>query len=331
MSELFARLPKVELHLHVAGSVRPDTMREFVERDGLDPILWRDYCRASDGEGLPRYLRRFAAWDATVTGPDRFGRVVRELQEDLAADGIAYAEPRLRPPTDDDGAWDELVTAAVGATNASIGPSLGFIAVLTRGWSTERALREVRRAARWARRGIIGLDVSGDESQDGAQALQPAIALARDAGLNITVHAGEAAGPESVRNALRLFEPARIAHGVRAAEDADLVAQLRATGVHLEMALTSNVQTACVREISEHPFRELLRQGVSVGLNTDNRTISGTTLSAEYAIARRVLGLSTEDLKRATLAALEAAFLCPAQRESLAAAVTQASESIAHP
>lgn len=324
MSESFARFPKVELHLHVSGSVRPDTMREFVETDGLDPALWREYRRADNAEGLPTYLQRFAAWDATVTSPGRLGRVVRELQQDLAADGVAHAEPRLRPPTDDDAAWDELVTEAVNATHASTSATIGFIAVLTRGWSSERALREARRAARWAGRGIIGLDVSGDESQDGAQALQPAIALARDAGLNITVHAGEAAGPESVRNALRLFEPMRIAHGVRAADDADLVAQLRATGVHLEMALTSNVQTGCAREISAHPFRKLLHEGLSVGLNTDNRTISGTTLSAEYAIARHELGLSTADLERATLAAVEAAFLPPADRGSLAAGVRQA-------
>ncbi|GAC1324928.1 MAG: hypothetical protein NVSMB2_23290 [Chloroflexota bacterium] len=141
MSEEFERLPKIELHLHVAGSVRRDTMRAFVETDRLDPALWREYRRAADREGLRRYLRRFAAWDATVTSPDRLARVVRELAEDLSTDGVVYAEPRLRPPTDDDAAWDTLLAAALDAARSPRPAWLGFIAVLTRGRVGEPAHR----------------------------------------------------------------------------------------------------------------------------------------------------------------------------------------------
>src|SRR5205823_506110 len=124
--EALARLPKVELHCHVAGSVRPTTMREFVEADRLDPRLWQAYSRATPGEGLTAYLARFAAWDAAVRTPERIRQVVAELRADLAADGVAYAELRLRPATDDDGEWDALMVAAVDGARAQDEPRLAF-------------------------------------------------------------------------------------------------------------------------------------------------------------------------------------------------------------
>jgi adenosine deaminase len=295
---------RVELHCHVAGSVRPATMRAFVEADGLEPRLWQIYACAADGEGLSAYLARFAAWDATVTSPERLYQVVAELREDLAADGVAYAELRLRPPTDDDAAWDALLAAATEAGGCGPGPRIAFLSVLVRGWDRSRALREARRAARWAGRGVVGIDVAGDESRDRAAPLADAVRLAREAGLGVTAHAGEGAGPESVWQALQLFQPDRIAHGVRSVEDPSLVAALRERRIHLEMAPTSNVHTGCVRHLADHPFGELLRAGVSVSLNTDNRAISGTTLSAEYAGS----GLSEPELERCLAFARDAAF-----------------------
>jgi len=292
----FREVPKVELHLHAAGSVRPATMRAFVAADGLPPALGDNYAPAAKGEGLAAYLARFAAWDATVRGPERIARVVAELSADLTADGVTYAEVRLRPPTDDDGLWHAMMESAVQAARAATTPALGFIAVMLRGWSADRAEREARRAATWAGRGVVALDVAGDE------------ALGGFAGLALATHAGETGGAAAVREALALLVPDRIAHGVGAAEDAELVSELRDRGLHLEMAIRSNVQTGAVEEPSRHPFAALLRGGVSVGLNTDNRTISGTTLSDEYALAAGALGLSWAELGRATVLAAQATF-----------------------
>jgi adenosine deaminase len=311
-AERFRALPKVELHLHAAGSVRPATMRAFVAEDGRDAALAEHYTTAATGEGLPAYLTRFAAWDATVQSAERLARVVAELRDDLAADGVVHAEVRLRPPTDEDGRWHAMMEAAVRAA-----PSLGFIAVMLRGWSAERAEREAQRAARWAGRGIVALDVAGDEAIGGFAQLAPATRIAREAGLAISAHAGESGGARAVREALAVLAPARIAHGVGAATDARLVAELRERGVHLEMAVRSNVQTGAVAEPSRHPFAALLRGGLSVGLNTDNRTISGTTLSDEYALAAGALDLSWEELTRATVLAAEASFLPERTRAAL--------------
>jgi len=301
-------MPKVELHLHAAGSVRPSTMRAFVVADGLPSALADRYAPAQTGEGLPAYLARFAAWDATVRRPDRIARVVEELAADLRADGVSYAEVRLRPPTDDDGLWHAMMESAVQAAASAAPPGLGFIAVMLRDWSGERAEREARRAAAWAGRGVVALDVAGDEALGGFAPLARATRVAREAGLAISTHAGETGGAAAVREALALLAPGRIAHGVGAADDADLVSELRDRGVHLEMAVRSNMQTGAVRELSRHPFPALLRRGVSVSLNTDNRTISGTTLSDEYALASDVLNLSWAELARATVLAARAIF-----------------------
>jgi adenosine deaminase len=304
----FREVPKVELHLHAAGSVRPATMRAFVAADALPPALADRYAPAATGEGLPAYLTRFAAWDATVQSPDRLARVVEELAADLLADGVVYAEVRLRPPTDDDGLWHAMMESAVQTARLATTPALGFIAVMLRDWSADRAEREARRAAAWAGRGVVALDVAGDEALGAFATLARATRLAREAGLAISTHAGETGGAAAVREALALLGPDRIAHGVGAAEDAELVSELRDRGLHLEMAIRSNVQTGAVREPSRHPFAALLRGGVSVGLNTDNRTISGTTLSDEYALAAGALGLSWAELARATVLAAQATF-----------------------
>src|SRR5499433_1298708 len=187
-SERYRRLPKVELHLHAAGSVRPATMREFVLADGAPMALADAYAPASIGEGLPAYLARFGAWDATVTTPERIARVIAELAEDLAADGVAYAEVRLRPPSDDDGRWHALMEAAAETARARTAPAIRFLAVMLRGWSTERAEREARRAAAWAGRGVVALDVAGDEALGGLETLAPAARIARAAGLEIAAH-----------------------------------------------------------------------------------------------------------------------------------------------
>jgi adenosine deaminase len=322
--EPFRAAPKVELHLHAAGSVRPATIRAFVSADGLPPSLADRYAPAATGEGLPAYLTRFAAWDATVHSPDRIARVVAELAADLQADGVGYAEVRLRPPTDDDGLWHAMMESAVRAARAAAAPELGFIAVMLRGWSADRAEREARRAAAWAGRGVVALDVAGDEAVGGFASLAPAARVAREAGLAVSAHAGETGGAPAVREALAQLAPDRIAHGVGAAADPDLVAELRDRGLHLEMAIRSNVQTGAVTEPARHPFAALLRAGVSVGLNTDNRTISGTTLSDEYALAAGALGLSWAELARATTLAAEASFAPVAARRELVARIRDA-------
>lgn len=316
-ARLFQDLPKVELHLHLPGSVRRQTMCAFLGEDGQPCALSESYSQASNGEGLRRYLARFAAWNAVAWTPERLARIVAELRADLAADGVVYAELRLRPPTEDEGHWDALMEAAVTASEDGDGPMLRFIDYVNRHWSAERAEGEARRAIAWSGRGVVGFDISGDESMYDAAHLVRAVQIARGGGLAITAHAGEGAGPASVWSALDLFAPDRIAHGVRSVEDLRLISELRDRNVHLEMALTSNLQTGAVAELDGHPFAALLKAGLGVSLNTDCRTISGTTLSTEYTIAAMTFGLSLADLARVADHAAGAMFWHSDQREAL--------------
>ncbi len=314
-------LPKVELHLHVAGSARPSTLAEL-EGEAARPLL-RDYGPAQHGEGLARYLMRFRAYDAAVRTPSALGRVVTELCEDLRADGVRYAELRLRVPdrAASDREWDAYMGATVEAMNAAHaggGPRCQAIVVLLRHWPLERVEREIGRAIRWSTRGIAGVDVAGDEAVDTLETFAPALWRARDAGLELTVHTGEARGPEAVARAVRAIAPRRIAHGVRAGEDPAVEASVREAGVHLEVALTSNLQTSAVGSLADHPFgRWAHGGGPSVGLSTDNRAISGVTLSGELRLAAEAFGLGRAELGRVMCSAAEAAFLPPDERAAL--------------
>jgi adenosine deaminase len=217
-----------------------------------------------------------------------------------------------------------MMESAIQTARAVAAPAIEFIAVMLRGWSEDRAVREARRAAVWARRGIVALDIAGDEAIGGFATLAPAVRVAREAGLAIDTHAGETGGARAMREALTLLGPDRIAHGVGVVQEAELVSEVRERGLHLAMALTSNTQTGTVPDPARHPFAALLRSGVSVGLNTDNRTISGTTLSDEYALAADVLGLSVTELAHATTLAAEATFAPAEVRRRLAQAVSDA-------
>lgn len=319
------RLPKVELHLHVAGSARPATLAEL-GGPVVAPLL-ADYAEAAVGEGLARYLGRFSAFNPAVDRPKAIARVMAELAEDLLRDGVAYAEARVRVPdtAGDDGHWDAFLEAAVEATRAARrhgGPWLEVIVVTLRTWPAERVLREARRAARWAGCGVVGFDVSGDESRGCLRDLQPAVAVARAAGLGITLHAGEGRGAEAVAATLDLLAPDRIAHGVRGAEDPAVEARLAALGTHLEVAVTSNLQTGAVPHLAHHPAGRWAREGrLSFGLNTDNRTVSGVTLSGELDLAERSLGMTHARLAARMRQAAAAAFLPAAERTALLAEI----------
>jgi adenosine deaminase len=162
---------------------------------------------------------------------------------------------------------------------------------------------------------VAAFDIAGDEAGFPIDAHVAAFRFAIDHGLHRTAHAGEAAGPATVWETLRAFEPSRIGHGVRGIEDPKLLAHLKANGIHLEVCPSSNVQTRAVRSYAEHPVDKLLRSGVSLGINTDTRTITNITLNEEYALLREHFGWSDDEFLTCNRAALRAAFLDEAVRE----------------
>jgi adenosine deaminase len=295
--------PLVDLHRHLEGSIRPATCTELAARIGADmlPARWRPaFVAAAREDGLLPYLAKIENATALVRTLDDWRRVTVEAVSDAFGDGLAALELRFSPQfiarmtgLDADDVID-AVSDAVAGTGLPI--EVGLIGIVVRDEGPDSAVTQVRRLLRH-QSALVGADLAGDEAGYPAALFAPAFRLAHDQGLAVTIHAGEAAGPQSVWAALRLG-PQRIGHGVRSAEDPRLLAHLAAAGVTLEVAITSNVQTGAARGRAEHQLATLATAGVLVALCTDNPAVSETRLTREYELAGDLVNAATLDVIR---------------------------------
>jgi adenosine deaminase len=301
--------PLVDLHRHLEGSIRPATSLEFATRLGAHslPSQWRSGLVAAEREeGLLPYLAKIDNATALARTLDDLRRVTTEAIADACGDGLAAVELRFSPEfiasmtgLDADDVID-AVSDAASSTGLPI--EVGLIGIVVRDKGPSSAVVQIQRLLRH-KSALVGVDLAGDEAGYPALLFAPAFSLARDAGLPVTIHAGEAAGPQSVWAALSLA-PQRIGHGVRSAEDPRLLEYLAASGVTLEVAITSNVQTGAARSRTQHQLATLVAAGVRVALCTDNPTVSDTRLTREYEYALDLVDASALDLiKKNALAA----------------------------
>ncbi|HKS17488.1 MAG TPA: adenosine deaminase [Planctomycetota bacterium] len=311
-------LPKVELHRHLEGSVRYATLKEIAREAGI-PIPKRNQVQVgkNDPRTLRSFLKKFDPLHNLYPSRDAIERVAREATEDAARDGILHLELRFSPvhfarrmkadPVEVAG-W--IIRAArLGAGVMTV----KFIVTLGRHHSPRENAPSVD-AAIEHRGDVVALDVAGPEHLPLAP-FAPLIKRGTRKGLGLTIHAGEARGPESVREALALGAT-RLGHGVRAARDAKLLEEIQARGIAFEMCLTSNVQTGAVRSVDRHPLIQLLRAGQVVTLNTDDPQVCGTNLVREFDEARR-LGLDGIAIGLLQVHAIGAAFLGKSDRAKL--------------
>ena len=306
--------PLADLHRHLEGSIRPATAIELAARAGISkpPAQWRSaLVAAGREEGLLPYLAKIENAAALVRTLDDWRRVTAEAITDAFSDGLTALELRFSPQfiAGMTGLDADDVIEAVSDAASSVGLPIeaGLIGIIVRDEGPESAAAQVRRLLRH-KSALVGVDLAGDEAGYPAALFAPAFRLAREAGLPATIHAGEAAGPRSVWDALRLG-PQRIGHGVRSAEDPRLLEHLAASGVTLEVAITSNVQTGAARSLAQHQLAALAAAGVRVALCTDNPTVSDTRLTREYEIARDLVDATALDIIRQN--ALAARFTSP--------------------
>ncbi len=323
----FAALPKAELHLHLDGSVRPATVLDLARRDGVplptdDPARLEAYLEASDDcRSLLEYISYFQLPIAVMQTVEALERVTVELCQDLARDGVRYAEIRYAPwlHVGRGLALADVVRATLRGWQAgrqATGVAGGLIVTGLRDMSPEQNVALAQVAGRFAGEGVIGFDLAGDEAGHPPGLHEDAFRLARSLGLHVTIHAGEGAGAESVRQAIALGAT-RIAHGVRAQEDAEVLEMAREQAVQFDMAPTSNFHTKAVRRLEEHPLKRFFDQGIAVTISTDARTVSRTTLTLEYTRAADLLGCSRQDIWAMDLQALDRGFADPAVRAKL--------------
>ncbi len=324
-------LPLIDLHRHLDGSVRLATILDLGRKHGLPLPAWdeeglRLHVQVVEPEpGLMAFIGKFRWMVGVLADLDACRRVAYEAVEDAAAEGLAYvelrfspcfmAEPHGLPP---EGVVEAVVDGIEGGQR-DFGVRANAIGILTRSWGPEAARRELE-ALLSQRDRIVALDLAGDEARFPGALFVDHFRRGRDAGWRVTVHAGEAAGPESVRQALDELGAERIGHGVRAAEDPALLDLLAERRVGLEVCPTSNVQTSTIRSYSASPLLAFLERGLLATINTDDPGISGIDLPHEYRVAAPAAGLDPALARRAQENALEAAFLSAEEKTDLARA-----------
>jgi adenosine deaminase len=304
--ELLRRLPKAELHCHLDGSVRPQTLIELAaERDVTLPASTEaqvnEYMVVRDAANLEDYLTRFSVTLSVMQDAASLERIARELVVDAARDGVRYIEIRYSPVlnTQEGLSLDEAVEAPLRGIEAGTresGTGSRLIICALRHLEPSVSSELARLAVAYKHRGVVGFDLAGGERGHPASDHVESFAYARAHDLAVTVHAGEGAGADSVREAVHVCGANRIGHATRLFEDPSLAQYVNDRRLTLEICLTSNVQTRAVASYGVHPLRGYFDSGQNVVLNTDNRLMSGTTLTDEYAHAATSLGLDLREL-----------------------------------
>jgi adenosine deaminase len=325
--ELLRVLPKAELHCHLDGSVRAETMLELAREYGQtmpvdDPDALREHMVVKDAHNLEEYLERFAITLSVMQRAEAIERIAYELAADAARDGVRYLEARYAPVLNirEGLSLDEAVEAAArGLARAERDHDIvgRIIVCALRHLEPSVSLGLARLAVAHRDRGVVGFDLAGGERGHPASAHADAFAYARQHDLAVTVHAGEGDGADSVRQAVHLCGAHRLGHATRLIEDESLTSYVTDRRIALEVCLTSNVQTHATESFDTHPVRQYFDRGMNVVLNTDNRLMSGTTLTDEYLIAARHHSFTFEELAAIALNGFASAFIPWKERMAL--------------
>jgi adenosine deaminase len=338
-SEQLRRIPKAELHCHLDGSVRPQTLLELgrdhgvrMPRDSADAL--RDYMIVSDAKSLEDYLERFEVTVSVMQNAEAIERIAYELGADAAADGVRYIEVRNAPILNSRGKLSmaqalEAQIRGLERAEREHGIITRSIVCSLRQLPPATSLELAQLAVEYKSHGVVAFDIAGGEYGYPASHHAEAFAYARKHNLAVTVHAGEGDGPRSVRDAVHVCGAHRLGHATRLIEDPELTQYVNDRRIGLEICLTSNVQTHAAKSYETHPLREYFNRGMNATLNTDNRLMSGTTLTDEYEYAAKRLDFTLDELCTLALNGFESAFLPWEHRVRLLEDVTREMHMIA--
>jgi adenosine deaminase len=325
LTDIF-NLPKIDLHRHLEGSIRLSTLMDIVKHEALDlphdksSLAKMVQISSEDSWTSSNFLSKFKPLRDIYRSPEIIQRVVREAIHDASSDGICYLELQFTPVAlsqarsfDYKDVMDWVTEAAADASHeTSLG--LGLIPSINRHESTSMAEFVAQLAVDRQDKGIVGLGLAGNEAEFSAQPFEGIFKGAKEAGLKLTIHAGEWSGADTVRHALEEMDADRIGHGIRILEDQNTVSIARERRVIFEVCLSSNLHSGVVQRMQDHPLQTMIQAGLQVTLNTDDPGVSNIRLSDEYRIAIEELGLSITSLKALLFVAVQGAFL-PAQEK----------------
>lgn len=297
-------LPKGHLHLHMEAAMRPATLAELAGRMNL-PVP-----DTTTFTGFTEFSTVYRTLLTVMSVPEHLELVIQQIFEDQAAQGVTYVELGVSSTFyttiyGSDAAALEAMAGFARAAAERSGVAFGLMATIDRTAGYDRSLTVAEAAAQMAGRGVVSLGLAADERGFPCADFADAFAIARDAGLHATPHAGELVGPESVWEAIDILGASRVQHGVRAIEDPALVAALAERGTPLDVCPTSNDLLDVVEEIGSHPLPLLLEAGVRCSINADDPIIFGPDILAEYELCRTALGLSDEQLAACAWTSIE--------------------------
>ena len=325
----FRKLPKVLLHEHLDGGLRPATVIELARENGYKGLPTEDagelaawFHRGAQRGNLPEYLEGFAHTCGVMQSKSALERVAYEFIEDMHEDGVVYAEVRFAPLLHTEGglSQDEVVNAVLAGLlrgEKDFGVKWGLIICALRHRSDSMVAAEL--AIRWREAGVVGFDLAGDESGFPPKKHVDAFHAVQRANFHITIHAGEAFGLESIWQALQYCGAHRLGHATRLRDDilvmddgslkhGTLAQYVLDCRIPLEMCLYSNLHTGACHDLTQHPFGLFFRNGFRVCLNTDDRLMSDTTMTKETLLATELFDLSLADLEKLNINAMKSAF-----------------------
>ena len=305
-------LPKVELHLHLDCSLSYNLVKHLRPKTTLEEYR-EHFIAPAKCPDLADYIKKAVSAIELMQTKEHLRLVVLDLFDQLKLDNVIYAEMRFAPLEHlANGMTPEgvvtTVNQAVMEGTLETGIQAGIILCTLRHYSAEKSMQTAELVNTFKGTTVVGFDIASDEAGFPIDNHIAAFQYAREHKLNCTAHAGEALGAPSVWETLEHFKPVRIGHGVRSAEDVQLLKFLRDNNIHLEVCPTSNVQTNIFKEIRNHNITELYDSGVSLSLNTDCRTISDVTLGSEYNLLQEVFGWTKEHFYQCNKEAIEHAF-----------------------
>lgn len=318
--EIIEKLPKTDLHVHLDGSLRLKTILELADKERVElPAHDEDGLRKAMNLGmncgsLVEYLKAFDVTLRVLQTSEALTRTAFELAEDAARENVRYMEVRYSPMLHTRRGLKlttvvEAVLEGLRAAQDQYGIESNVIICGIRNVSPESSLEMAELAVAYKNRGVVGYDLAGAEYDHPAKHHRAAFQLVRDNNVNVTIHAGEAYGPESIHQAIHVCGAHRIGHGCRLREDGDLLHYINDHRLSLECCPSSNVQTGAIRDLASHPIKLYKNLGLRVTVNTDNRLVTDTTVSKELWLCHKLMGFSLGDLKQIILSGFKSAFL----------------------
>ncbi len=305
---MLREIPKVELHVHLDGSVRYETLKEFKNISKEDVMC-------NNCKNLEEYLTKFNLPIEIMQSKEMLTRVAKELVEDLKKDNVIYAEVRFAPILHTKHLSLEEVVESVLEGLRDKDLKVNLILCMMRNSSFIENKKIIDLTYKYLNKGVVGIDLAGDEKKYKTSSFKNLFDIINDINIPFTIHAGEADGIDSILSAIN-FNTKRIGHGVRCIEDDKVINLIKEKNITLEICPTSNVDTN-ICEYINHPIRKLYDKGVLVTINTDNRTVSNITLTREYEKLSKCFDFKIDDFNKMNINAIKASFLSNDEKEKL--------------